>query len=72
MDDGGQIRIANEFADVTIRKVGTRNGERLEITASKRGYTIQLDAVQLESLTWQRPETFSSFLRSSIGREDAD
>jgi hypothetical protein len=67
-----QIRIANEFADVRVRKVTTGNGERLEISAPKRGYTIQLDAVQLESLTWQSPDTFSSFLRASIGRDDQD
>jgi hypothetical protein len=47
--------------------VHTRNGERLEIEAPRRGFKIRLDAVELESLTWQTSETFSGFLRSSIG-----
>lgn len=63
------IRISNEFANINIRKVYTRNGERLEIDAPRRGYRVLLDAVELESLTWQTPETFSGFLRASIGRD---
>jgi hypothetical protein len=61
------ITISNEFADVRIRKVWTRNGERLEIAALRRGFRIRLDAVELESLTWQPPDTFSGFLKASLG-----
>jgi hypothetical protein len=68
--DDPPITVANEFAEVRIRKVHTRNGERLEIDAFRRGYRILLDAVELESLTWQTPETFSKFLRASIGRDE--
>jgi hypothetical protein len=68
--DDPPITIANEFADVRIRKLFTRNGERLEIEAHRRGYRIRLDAVELESLTWQTHETFAEFLRASIGRDD--
>ena len=64
------IRISNEFADIWIRKVYTRNGERLEINAHRRGYRILLDAVELESLTWQTADTFSEFLRASVGPDD--
>ena len=64
------IHVSNEFADVRIRKVYTRNGERLEIEARRRGYRIQLDALQLEALTWQTAETFSQLLRESVGRPD--
>ncbi len=64
------IRVSNEFADVFVRKVQTRNGERLEIEAPRRGFKIRLDAVELESLTWQTSETFSRFLRSSIGPDE--
>ncbi len=64
------IRVSNEFADVFVRKVDTRNGERLEIEAPRRGFKIRLDAVELESLTWQTSETFSHFLRSSIGPDE--
>jgi hypothetical protein len=64
------IYISNEFADIRVRKVYTRNGERLQIEARRRGYRIELDALQLEGLTWQSPETFSYFLRESLGRPD--
>lgn len=69
--DDPAIEISNEFADVLIRKVQTRNGERLEISAPRRGFRCMLDAVELESLTWQTVETFSGFLRASIGPEAA-
>lgn len=65
-----EIRVSNEFADVFVRKVHTRNGERLEIESPRRGFRIHLDAVELESLTWQTSETFSRFLRSSIGPDE--
>ena len=70
--DEPPITIANEFAEVRIRKVFTRNGERLEIDAHRRGYKILLDAVELESLTWQTHDTFAKFLRASIGRGEDD
>ena len=63
------MRLANEFAEVLVRKVNTRNGVRLEIVAPKLGRRIFLDPVELESLTWQTPETFSSFLRTPFGPE---
>jgi hypothetical protein len=64
---GEEIGIANEFALVRVRKVLTRNGERLEIAAPKLGYVIRLDAIQLESVTWQTAETFSKFLETPFG-----
>jgi hypothetical protein len=59
-----EMQIGNEFALVRIRKVSTRNGERLEIEAPKLGHSIRLDAVALETLTWQEPELFSTLLES--------
>lgn len=59
--------ISNEFALVSIRKVYTRNGERLEIVAPKGGSAIRLDPLELESLTWQRHEFFSTLLRNPLG-----
>jgi glucans biosynthesis protein len=47
--------------------IWTGNGERLEITAPRRGTAILLDAVQLEALTWQTRDTFSKMLEASIG-----
>jgi hypothetical protein len=61
------VEIGNEFALVKVRKIWTRNGERLEITAPKLGYRIRLDALELESLTWQTSETFSKFLETPFG-----
>ena len=69
MDAGEYLHLGNEFAEVLVRKVTTRNGVRLEIVAPKIGRRIFLDPVELESLTWQTPETFSSFLRTPFGPE---
>jgi hypothetical protein len=68
-DDEATIEIANEFSLVRVRKVRTRNGERLEIHAPRVGHTIHLDAMQLESLSWQDPETFSELLSTPFGPE---
>ena len=66
------IVIANEFAHIRVRKVRTRNGERLEISAPRRGTQILLDALDLESLTWQTSEVFSKFLAASVGDDGQD
>jgi hypothetical protein len=67
--EGGVLEIGNEFSFVRVRKVFTRNGERLEIEAPKMGTTIHLDPMELESLTWQEPSTFSQFLSTPFGPE---
>lgn len=56
--------IANEFVDVEVRRVLTRNGVRLEIRSLRRGTSVRLDAMILDALTWQPPEVFSDLLRS--------
>ncbi len=61
------IQIGNEFAVVSVRKIDTHNGERLEIQAPRLGYRIELDPLELESLTWQPKETFSKFLETPYG-----
>jgi hypothetical protein len=63
------VGIANEFAQVSVCKVLTRNGERLEIRSPKLGRRIRLDPLELESLTWQTTETFSRFLEEPFGPE---
>lgn len=65
----GEIQIGNEFATVTVRKVHTRNGVRLEIESPKLGYKIRLDALELESLTWQHKDVFTKFLENPFGIE---
>jgi hypothetical protein len=72
IDPDAAFPITNEFADISVRKVVSDEGERLEISAPRRGLSIQLDAAQLESLTWQTPETFSGFLKSSLGPDGED
>ncbi len=62
-----QIEITNEFASVVVQRIPTRNGARLEIFSPRLGQKIQLDAVALESLTWQPIETFSKFLATPFG-----
>ncbi len=61
------IAIGNEFATVYVQKVATRNGERLRISSPRLNSSIELDALTLESLTWQRPEMFSHFLAKPFG-----
>ncbi len=69
-DDGAEWELANEFAVVRVRRRRTRNGERLEIEAPRLGRRITLCPVELESLTWQTPETFSRFLATPFGPEE--
>ena len=66
----GAIRLANEFTTVEVRKVATRNGERLEICSRKLGFVVRLDPLELEALTWQEPLTFSRMLETPYGPED--
>jgi hypothetical protein len=64
------LTITNEFTSVRVRKVHTRNGERLEVASAKLGFTILLDPLELESLTWQTSDTFCAFLEDPYGPED--
>ena len=66
--DGAPIVIGNEFVDVEVRRVHTRNGVRLEIYSPRRGTSVRLDAMVLDALTWQSPEVFSDLLRSETDR----
>jgi hypothetical protein len=63
-----QIIVGNEFTHVVIKKVYTRNGERLEITSPKLNLSIHLDPLALESLTWQEHEVFTGFLTKPFGK----
>jgi hypothetical protein len=64
---GEPMIIANEFAEVEVRKVKTRNGVRLEIRSPKLGYRVRLDSLELEALSWQPVETFSRLLETPWG-----
>lgn len=58
----GPIVIANEFVDVVVSKVETRNGVRLDIWSPKRGTRVQFDAVALDCLSFQQPEFITEML----------
>ena len=62
---GEPITIANEFTEVVIQRVDTRNGSRLLITAPRTGRWITLDALEVEALTWQNPRTLAAMVGNS-------
>jgi hypothetical protein len=64
------IEIANEFAAVVVQRVETRNGVRLRIQSARLDRAIDLDPLELESLTWQSHDVFSGFLAEPFGPED--
>lgn len=70
MPDGstaGPIMISNEFADVVVTQVRSRNGVRLDIWSPRRGTRIQLDAVALDCLSYQSPEIITQLLAEKPG-----
>jgi hypothetical protein len=66
------IRLANEFTDVVVERVLTRNGARLRIRVPASGREILLCPLELEALTWQGHELFSALLTTPRGPEDED
>lgn len=64
---GDAIEIANEFAQVRVSRVETRNGARLLIESPKSGQWIALCPLELEALTWQGPQTFSAMIGHPFG-----
>jgi hypothetical protein len=64
------IEITNEFATVTVRRVETRNGVRLRIESPRLQRSIDLDPLELETLTWQSHDLFSGLLAHPFGPED--
>ena len=64
---GEAITIANEFAEVRVIRVDTRNGSRLLIESPKSGQWVALDPLELESLTWQNTATFSAMIGNPFG-----
>jgi hypothetical protein len=65
------IRLGNEFSEVVVELVRTRNGARLRISVPSSGREISLCPLELESLTWQDPEFFSRLLATPHGPEGA-
>lgn len=59
---GEAIVFGNEFSEVRVSRVETRNGSRLLIEAPRSGQWVALCPLELEALTWQTPETFSAMI----------
>jgi hypothetical protein len=66
----GAIRLANEFGEVVVERVPTRNGARLRISVPASGRSILLCPLELEALTWQDHDLFSRLLQTPHGPED--
>ncbi len=62
---GEPLTVANEFTEVAVRRVDTRNGSRLLITAARTGQWISLDALEVEALTWQNTRTLTAMVGNS-------
>ena len=67
---GPEIRLANEFSEVVVELVPTRNGARLRISVPSSGHEIMLCPLELEALTWQDHEFFSRLLATPHGPEE--
>ncbi|GAB4071501.1 hypothetical protein GCM10028777_39850 [Angustibacter speluncae] len=61
-DEGAEIVVANEFSEVRVRRVDTRNGARLLVESPRTGQWVALCPLELEALTWQGPATFSAMI----------
>jgi hypothetical protein len=64
---GEPITIGNEFAEVRVTRVDTRNGSRLLIESRKSGHWVSLCPLELEALTWQATATFSAMISQPYG-----
>ncbi|WP_283136825.1 hypothetical protein [Rhizohabitans arisaemae] len=59
---GEPITVANEFAEIRVARVRTRNGVRLLVESPRSGQWVALCPLELEALTWQNTATFSSMI----------
>jgi hypothetical protein len=66
------IRLGNEFTEVVVERVQTRNGARLRISVPSSGHQILLCPLELEALTWQDHELFSQLLQTPNGPEGSE
>jgi hypothetical protein len=65
-----EIRLGNEFTEVVVEPVQTRNGVRLRIAVPASGREILLCPLELEALACQDHELFSQLLATPYGPED--
>ncbi len=65
-----EIRLGNEFTEVVVEQVQTRNGVRLRIRVPASGREILLCPLELEALAWQDHDLFTQLLATPHGPED--
>jgi hypothetical protein len=70
LTDDKAIRLGNEFSEVVVEQVQTRNGVRLRIAVPASGHQILLCPLELEALTWQDHEFFTKLLATPHGPEE--
>jgi hypothetical protein len=64
---GEAVVLGNEFAEVRVCRVETRNGSRLLIEAPRSGQWVALCPLEVEALTRQNPATFSAMIGKPFG-----
>jgi hypothetical protein len=64
---GEAISVGNEFAEIRVSRVETRNGARLLIESPRSGQWVTLCPLEVEALTWQNPQTFSAMIGHPFG-----
>lgn len=64
---GEAITLGNEFAEIRVARVETRNGSRLLVESPKSGQWVALCPLELEALTWQNTATFSAMIGNPFG-----
>ncbi|WP_254533084.1 hypothetical protein [Natrinema gelatinilyticum] len=64
-----ELMIANEYGQVQLERV---DDDAVHLRAPKLGHEITLDVDELEWLTVQDHETFTTFLEQPFGPEDHD
>ncbi|MDQ4038127.1 MAG: hypothetical protein M3313_07215 [Actinomycetota bacterium] len=64
---GDPISIGNEFSEIRVSRVETRNGSRLLIESPRSGQWVALCPLELEALTWQNTATFSAMIGHPFG-----
>lgn len=67
MSDERRLVVGNEFAEVSVERLDTRNGARLVLRSIRTGTEIALCPLELEALTRQNVATFSAMIGTPGG-----
>jgi hypothetical protein len=59
---GESLIVGNEFAEVRVTLVTSRNGTRLLIESTRSDHAVSLCPLELEALTWQDTCTFTAMI----------